>query len=277
MRYAIAGLGPVGRRIALAASSLGHEVLWYDPSPSLTAEWSRAASVAELVQGADRFVSAVPGPEASVVARAVSDSGLTPAIYEDWASATPDEKRRVGEAVGGPYLDVALLDSITATEPLICLAGSSSRVVAPELEALGFAVLIAGDNPGEAALVKMVRSLFMKPFEAIAIEAVRTSLKWDASGSAIASIDRTLGTNLRSLSDMLLETNRQHAARRARELSDANSSVGLPSGDILFRAAATYLSDLSANWSDLGAPPVGASATELLDFLSSKEPRPDGH
>jgi hypothetical protein len=189
-------------------------------------------------------------------------------IYEDWASATPDEKRRVGKAVGRGYVDVALLDSITATEPLVCLAGGPSQIVAPELEALGFAVFAGGDHPGDAAVVKMVRSTFMKPFEAIAFEFLRTSAKRDPSGSAIASIDRTLGIDLRSVTEMLLQTNQQHALRRARELADAAASVGLPSGAALFRAATAYLTDLGASWSNSNAPQPGATASELLAYLS---------
>jgi 3-hydroxyisobutyrate dehydrogenase-like beta-hydroxyacid dehydrogenase len=268
MRYAIIGFGPVGSRIGTAATRLGHDVVWYDPSPTVTSALRRAPSIAEAVRGADRVVCAVPGLAAPAVFEAAAPVFTDRLVYEDWSSAVPDEKRRLGAVAGERYVDVTLLDSITASEPLTCIAGRSADTTALELQELGFAAIVAGASPGDAAVVKMVRSTFMKPFEALAIELLRTSARWDPNGAAIASIARTLQTDFHELAAMLTETNRLHVARRTDELTKVMSSVGLPSGRGLLDATRHYFDALSGAWARPKAPPAGANAHELVAFLA---------
>jgi 3-hydroxyisobutyrate dehydrogenase len=269
MRYAIIGLGPVGSRIAAAAARVGHAVSWYDPDGRIPSSTERARSIAEASKGADRIVSAVPSSAASEVFAAAGTDVRPPALYEDWSSAIPDEKRRFGVSGGDGYVDVTLLDTITSSEPLLCLAGKNAAIVAPELRGLGFEVMVVGSEPGAAAMVKMVRSSFMKPFEVLSIELLRTTARWDPSGAAIASIERTLATGFADLSAMLLETNRRHAARRAEELIEVMGSVGLESGRAMLQASCDYLSALGRIWARVDAPPLEAARDELLAFLSN--------
>jgi 3-hydroxyisobutyrate dehydrogenase-like beta-hydroxyacid dehydrogenase len=268
MRYAIIGFGPVGSSIGAQAVRLGHDVVWYDPSPTVTSAFRRAPSIAEAASGADRLVSAVPGPAATSVFDAAAPAFTDRLVYEDWSSAVPDVKRRLGNIGGVRYVDVTLLDSITASQPLLCLAGEHADAIALELRDLGFAAIVAGASPGDAAVVKMVRSTFMKPFEALAIELVRTSARWDPSGAAIASIERTLQTDFRDLAAMLLETNRRHVARRREELDSAMGSVGLPSGRGLLDATRDYFDALHEAWAQPKAPPAGAGEGSLVAFLA---------
>lgn len=268
MRYAIIGFGPVGGRIGAEAARLGHDVVWYDPSPTVSSAIRRASSIGEAASGADRLVSAVPAPAAASVFEAVSAAFTDRLIYEDWSSAVPDEKRRLGGMAGGRYIDVTLLDSITAPQPLLCLAGGHAEAIAPELRDLGFTTIVAGASPGDAAVVKMVRSTFMKPFEALVIELLRTSANWDPNGAAIASIARTLQMDFHGLATMLLETNRRHVARRRDELTSVMGSVALPSGRGLLDATKDYFDALGEAWAQPGAPPAGAGEHDLVAFLT---------
>jgi 3-hydroxyisobutyrate dehydrogenase len=270
MRYAIAGLGPVGRRIGTRAAELGHDVVWYDPDPEVRAPLQRVDSILEATAGADRLVSAVPARAAASVLAEAAPAFSGRLIFEDWSSAAPEDKRRLGDAAGAAYVDVTLLDSITASDPLLCLAGQAAEVVASELADLGFEAMVAGRTPGEAAVVKMVRSSFMKPFEALTIELLLTSARWDPAGAAIASITRTLRDDFGDVARMLIETNRLHAARRAGELKTVMDSVGLPSGRGLLAASHSYLDALGTTWTRPGAPPAGAGMAELVAFLAAE-------
>lgn len=271
MRYAIVGFGPVGARVGEAASSGGNEVIWYDHA-DIESDLPRMASAAGAVRGADRVVVAVPATAAADVAMEVGHALASFAIYEDWTSTTPNLKRDIARRVGGAYVDVTLLDVISADRPLLCLAGAAAETVAAELGEMGFEMLRILATPGEAATVKMVRSLFMKPFEALSIEFLRTARERDPSGAAIASVARSLRAPFDEVAGTLLETNRRHAARRAAELAEVISSVSLASGDGMLRASGAYLESLAADWLRPDAPPPGATRDQLLAFLGRTEP-----
>lgn len=270
MRYAIVGFGPVGARIGEVASSGGNEVIWYDRA-DIQSDLPRMATATDAVRGADRVVVAVPATAAADVAVEVGHALAPFAIYEDWTSTNPDLKRDIAQRVGGAYVDITLLDVITAERPLLCVAGASAETVAAELAVFGFEILRILATPGEAATVKMVRSLFMKPFEALSIEFLRTARERDPSGAAIASVARSLRAPFDEFAGTLLETNRRHAGRRSAELAEVISSVSLASGESMLRASEAYLESLAADWLRPDAPPAGATRDQLLAFLGRKE------
>lgn len=268
MRYAIIGLGPVGQRLGVRAKEAGHDVVGFDLDRAISAPIPRTGALTAAVQGADRVVSAVPAAAAERVLDACMPALAPNATFEDWSSAAPERKRSMSLAGGPAYVDVTLLDSITASEPMVCVAGEMAADVAAELESFGFTALVAGRSPGGAARVKMVRSAFMKPLEVLAIELLRTSAEWDPEGVALRSVSRTLGCDFRQVAEMLIETNRLHAMRRSQELSQVIGSVALDSGRDVLEACREYLEEMNRTWSRPEAPREGSSSTELLAYLS---------
>ena len=80
---------------------------------------------------------------------------------------------------------------------------------------------VAGAECGDAALLKLARSLFMKSLEALVIEFEAAIAPLAGRDIVVGSIERNLGERFTAFSRMLIETDRIHAARRSRELEEA--------------------------------------------------------
>jgi 3-hydroxyisobutyrate dehydrogenase len=130
---------------------------------------------AEALREADLVLCAVPGDSALDAARAAAPLLKPGAIYLDLCTVTgrmADEDRAAIETGAGCYLDIAVMGSFNSQgykAPLL-LAGADAIAVAGWMTALGFRAEVLGPKPGSASAVKMLRSVIMKGFEALAIE-----------------------------------------------------------------------------------------------------------
>lgn len=184
-----------------------------------------ANSASEALANAEDVISLVTADQSLDAARSAPlNSG---AFYFDMNSVAPTSKRQAAEAIegrGGIYLDVAIMAPVhpdRLTAPLL-LSGPTADVGAERLRKIGFAnVRVAGSRVGQAAAIKMIRSVVVKGMEALTAEA---ALAADAAGvldEVIASLD----ASDRSLSwaeriDYNLARMMLHGGRRAEEMSE---------------------------------------------------------
>ncbi len=97
-------------------------------------------------------------------------------------------------------------------------SGSGAHAFANLLSPLGMPVDVVSDRPGDAAEMKLLRSVFMKGLAACAFESLRAA---DQSGHREwleGEIAEVIG---RPLLERLLEGSRTHAARRVDEMEAA--------------------------------------------------------
>src|SRR5581483_6649376 len=97
------------------------------------------------------------------------------AVYADLNTAAPAVKREVAAVVGEKrFADVALLGPVPARglrTPALA-SGAGAAAFADALGPLGMPVEIVSAEPGDAAALKLVRSVFMKGVAAAAIESL---------------------------------------------------------------------------------------------------------
>jgi 3-hydroxyisobutyrate dehydrogenase-like beta-hydroxyacid dehydrogenase len=269
-RCLVVGHGSVGSFLAARLVVAGTEVLVFDPQPRVPITAGRVVDDLSSVGALDYVFSCVP-PEASESVPQLVRTALAPeAVLFDWNTVSPDVKRRIATATEATTLDVALLDSLDAEveRPTLAVSGPSAREAAQILEGYSFRVFIAGDQVGEAAALKYLRSIFMKGLEALVVE--YASLASDFGGAPIvrASLESNLGEQFGRFMDLLITTNRIHARRRSRELTDALETFG---GDgarpEVAAASARVLGRAAEAWTEEGAPPVGADVTVLARHL----------
>jgi hypothetical protein len=169
--------------------------------------------------------------------------------------------------------DVALMDSLDdeAAHPSLAVSGPEADEAAGLLRGLGFRVEVVGGACGDAARLKLARSLFMKSLEALVLEFEAALAPVEGRAVVSRSIEANLGPHFTAFSRMLIETDRIHAGRRARELEEAilafresgvSLSLPLASLDVLRAAAGA--------WQAADAPPVGAPPHALAAFLSQR-------
>src|SRR6185295_11206757 len=132
-------------------------------------------SAADAVQGADVVVAAVTAASSLEAARSVQPHLKGNPYYLDINSVSPGRKQDTAKLLEGTarYVDVAILAPIHPARhqtPLL-LAGPHAKSVMPllidELEMRG---VIAGDEVGAAAGLKMIRSVMIKGIEALTAE-----------------------------------------------------------------------------------------------------------
>ena len=243
------GLGEAGGRLAADLAAAGLDVRGYDPDPARDAPGaSRAADPQTAVAGCDVVLSVNTAAVALGVAAAAAP-GLEPdAVYADLNTAAPSLKRELAQLVAGAgarFADVALLAPVPARglgTPVLA-SGTGARAFADAFAPLGMPVEVVAGEAGEAATLKLLRSVFMKGVAAAAIESLAAA---EAAGHAEWVRNELAGVIGAPLLERLVEGSRTHAARRVDEM----------------QAACDLLRELGVE------PRIAAASAALLDALS---------
>jgi hypothetical protein len=164
--WLIVGHGTVGSFLSSRVLDAGDRVWIRDDDPRLTLP---TAPDVTLVTAAERVSPSsvavcVPAQAAASVGEYLRSSVEGHPLIYDWTSASPSAKVHSAGPMAGTWIDVALLDSLDRTidRPLLSISGACGAEAATMLSRLGFDVAVAGDRVGQAAGVKLTRSLFMK-------------------------------------------------------------------------------------------------------------------
>jgi 3-hydroxyisobutyrate dehydrogenase-like beta-hydroxyacid dehydrogenase len=239
LTVAVLGLGEAGGRIADDLQRAGLDVRGYDPA-------TRPGDPCEAVTGSDVVLSLNSAAAAVGAARSILEALGVDAIYADLNTAGPELKRELAELVGPRFADVALLGTVPATgvrTPALA-SGPAGRAFADAFGPLGMPIEVVSEMPGDAAALKLVRSVFMKGIAAAAVESLAAA---DALGRR-DWLERQLSDVLgEPLLVRLVEGSRKHAVRRADEMDAARELlVDLGVEPRVATASAALLADLAA-------------------------------
>ena len=249
MKIAVLGLGEAGGRIAADLAAAGADVLGWDPV-ARPAGLAAAADARTAVRDADVVLSVNAAVVALEVAEGVVDALDDGTLYADLNTSSPGLKRELAGTVPCLFADVALVGTVPATglETPALASGSGARRFAELLGPLGMPVEVVGPEPGDAAGLKLLRSVFMKGVAAAAIESLAAARAAGAEERVRVDMTAVLGEPLLA---RLLAGSQAHAARRVDEM----------------RAAAAYLEELGVE------PRVASAAAGWLEQLRDG-PRP---
>jgi 3-hydroxyisobutyrate dehydrogenase-like beta-hydroxyacid dehydrogenase len=179
-----------------------------------------APDAATAVAGADVVLSVNAAAVAVEVVREALSALDADALYADLNTAAPALKRELAILAGNRFADVALLGPVPAkgiATPALA-SGPGAQEFAAALAPLGMPVTVVSDQAGDAAAMKLVRSVFMKGLAASAVESVAAA---EAAGHGDWLKDEIAAVIGRPLLDRLLEGSRAHAARRVDEMEAA--------------------------------------------------------
>lgn len=271
IRWLIVGHGSVGSALArrIAATARGRLAV-YDPAPRIAVMHGEHVAAIDAA-GYDVVVSCVT-PAMAVDVLATVRGALRPdTLYLEWNTVTPETKRAIAAAAPCPVVDVALMDTLDdeRSRPSLAVSGPEAAAVRPLLEGIGFRVDDAGAACGDAALLKLARSLFMKSLEALLVEFEAATALLPGRDIITRSVEKNLGPDFMAFWRMLIETDRVHAARRGRELQEAVAVfVGEGRTVRVAETAATVLSDAAAVWRSADAPLETAGAEAFARYLA---------
>ena len=266
--WLVVGHGSVGSFVTTRLVEQGAHALVFDPAPRLPVlHGERIDNPAEA--RCDYVISCVSPEAADDVPRLVAAALDPDGIFFDWNTVSPALKRVIRTEVAATTIDVALLDSLDAdvTRPTLAISGVNVSRAASLLEGYGFRVFVAGDEVGQAASLKFLRSVFMKGLEALVLEYASLAARLDGEPIVRESLESNLGERFTRFMDLLITTNRIHAERRSTELAGA-LAVFADGGEPRLSAAAVEVLHLAAEaWEDEGAPQIGADSHALADHL----------
>jgi len=225
LSVAVLGLGEAGGRIAGDLVEAGCDVRGWDPMPALTTrEVPRAGSDREAVVGADLVLSLTTAAHAVSAAQSVAAVLEREQPYADLNTASPATKRELGTIVGsagGVFADVALLGAVPASgfgTPALA-SGDGAETFAALVRPLGMPVQVVGGEPGDAAALKLLRSVFMKGLAASVVESLEAARAQRVEEWLRAEIADVIGE---PLVERLLTGSTAHAERRIEEMKDAS-------------------------------------------------------
>lgn len=248
----VLGLGEAGGAIASGLAAAGCDVRGWDPQVGSTPPGvARLHDPADAGAGISLVLSLATAAHATEAAASVAPWLGAAQVYADLNTGPPALKRDVAEVVegrGAAFADVALLGPVPgrglATPALA--SGRGAERFAALVRPLGMPVDVCGDAPGDAAALKLIRSVFMKGVAASVLESVEAARRHGAEEWLRGEIAAVLGE---PLLDRLLAGTVTHAERRRDEME----------------AAAAYLSELGVE------PRVSQAAAALLESLAREE------
>ena len=223
-RVAVLGLGEAGGRMAADLAAAGVEVRGFDPDPARDVRSiARAADAASAAIGCDVVLSVNSAKAALDAAEAALPGLRASGIYADANTAAPDLKRELAALAaeaGVGFADVALLGPIPARGLFapVLVSGNAAQEFAGLFAPLGMPVEVVSDEAGDAAALKLVRSVFMKGLSAAVVESVQAAEALGRAAWLEREIEALIG---RSFLERALEGSRMHAVRRVEEMEAA--------------------------------------------------------
>jgi 3-hydroxyisobutyrate dehydrogenase-like beta-hydroxyacid dehydrogenase len=218
----VLGLGEAGGRLASDLVAAGVEVHGYDPVPaSLPEGVAHAGDPASAVSRSTVVLVLTTAASALAAAESAVPGLREGAIYADLNTTSPALKQEIAAVVSpAQFADVALLGPVPAhglATPALA-SGPGARAFADVFRPLGMPVEVVSERPGDAAVLKLLRSVFMKGLAASALESLRAAEAAGHAGWLEGEIAAVVGE---PLLERLVEGSRRHAARRVDELEAA--------------------------------------------------------
>lgn len=259
MKLALIGGGMVGRCYGQAFATQGLTLcgIWDAvPNDDLRAFAQQHGTPLHTGAGAwlgeaDVVLSAVFGSAALAVATAALPHLRAGALYIDMTTADPDDMRRaqaLAQRSGHHFVDVAITGAVNlhgAKTPLLC-AGEQAPEVAALFRSVGAPIQEVGAQPGDAASLKLLRSIFTKGLEALSVECLLTAERQGLRAQLHEILGDIDNTSLKVLMESMVQTHIEHAARRQKEVAEAQRQmqqvgirpVVLPAVEALFQRTA---------------------------------------
>ncbi|KQW30629.1 6-phosphogluconate dehydrogenase [Acidovorax sp. Root402] len=228
--------------------------------------------------GADVVVSAVFGTVARSLFEACLPHLQDGALYVDMTTADPQEMRECAElaersAQGRAvhFVDVAITGAVNLggkKTPLL-VAGGKAGFVQELFLPFGGSVRVVGERPGDAASLKLLRSIYTKGIEALAVECLVTAEQRGLREPLYAVLQDIDETPLRTLMESMVRTHIPHSARRRNEVAEAQQQMArhgltpivLPAVESLFATTAQ---------AHAAEPFTGATTDEAIAWLGDR-------
>lgn len=221
------GLGEAGSLIAADLAAAGATVHGFDPADVPTPQGVRRHDDPKAaVRGAALIMAITAAADAQGAIAQAWDVIGRGTLYADLSTAPPSLKEDLNDTAalrGLPFADVALMAPVPGkglSTPSFA-SGAGAAAYADLINPLGARVEVAGEDPGTAAMRKLIRSVFMKGLTAVLIEAAATAKAAGEGEWFRDHIAVTIEEADADLLDRLVASTATHHVRRRKEMEAA--------------------------------------------------------
>lgn len=185
-----------------------------------------AASAADAVAETDMVIAAVTAASSLEAAQSVAPHLKGNPWYLDINSVSPGRKQATAALLEGKarYIDVAVVAPIHPLKhktPLL-IAGPQAEEVAPLLTEMEMKLSIVPGPTGQAAAIKMVRSVMIKGMEALALECFLAAQRAGLLEEVTASLKNNYpALDFKKMATYNIERMASHGERRAAEMEES--------------------------------------------------------
>ena len=237
-RVSFIGFGEAGQAIAAGLREAGIERIaaWDILFPIAEGARLKAAgeaigvrlanSAADAVTETDMIVSAVTAASSLEAARSVEPYLKSAPYYLDINSVSPGRKQATAKLLGAKarYVDVAVIAPIHPLRhktPLL-ISGPHAQAISPLLDELEMKASAVGAETGQAAAIKMIRSVMIKGIEALTAECFLAAARAGVLEEVTASMKNNYPTlDWVKIAEYNLERMASHGERRAAEMEES--------------------------------------------------------
>lgn len=238
MNITIIGGGEVGCIYAEAIYHAGYKIQLCTPRPNekvlkLVSEnkITLFTQIDGWLNNTDIAICCTPGSAALEVAKETISFLKKGKLFADFSTSSPDNKIESAALSASKeifFVDVAIMGSMDlhkAHTPLIC-SGNGTEKIVTLMQKIGTPIRILPDSKvGDAAFLKLLRSVFMKGLSALTIECVVAAKYYglkDVLYENLADLDKT---PISEFLDMFLRHHVVHACRQRVEVAEASKQL----------------------------------------------------
>jgi 3-hydroxyisobutyrate dehydrogenase-like beta-hydroxyacid dehydrogenase len=189
-----------------------------------------ATSAADAIRGADIVIAAVTAASSLEAAQQAKPYLRAEQLYLDINSVSPGRKQATDKHLGGGarYVDVAVMAPVHPArhQTPVLLAGPHAEATLSIMQELGMKPSIAGPGIGQAAAIKMVRSVMIKGMEALTAECFLAATRAGVEPQILASLSKSFpALDWKAIVAYNLERMANHGTRRAAEMEEVADTL----------------------------------------------------
>jgi 3-hydroxyisobutyrate dehydrogenase-like beta-hydroxyacid dehydrogenase len=252
---AILGLGEAGSHFANDLVKMGVKVIGYDPNPirKLHEDLFLTKSNAEAVQNADLIFSANLSSVSEDIAKEIAPFLNKKQFFCEMNTSSPEKKKAIEiilKPSGVKMIDLAIMAPVPPKGILtpFLAAGEYSEEFLEQMKPLNINISqVKNSKIGDAAIMKLLRSIVYKGVAAVICEAVEAGETFGMPDYIRQQISSIIGGN-DDLIDRFVEGSKTHALRRMHEMEAVIEMLQEKSLDpIMTKATKNNLEKLSKN------------------------------
>lgn len=278
--FAVIGFGEVGQCYAAGFARAGLGVSACDIRPTDASRSVAAAlktplheAAGDWLARADVVFGCVEGHACLRAIRSALPFMRPDAFYLDLSTADPADKRTAAEEARSrsvAYVDVALVGapSIYGVRSPVILAGEKADAASGVFRDLQAPVRIVPGPAGDAIALKLLRSVFIKGLEALAVDAFSAAQKQGLRDVLFEILQDIDDSPFSRFVETLLRTHPVHARRRMHEVEEAERQLHLAglSAQSLSGVKDVYRRSVAAI-DDGRGPRAVSSVADSLDWI----------